>query len=64
MTGSDLRTLRKRLHMTQAELAQQLAMQANSIARMERDERPIMKTTELAVRYLLIMKSRKGGKVK
>jgi len=31
---------------------------------MERDESPIMKTTELAVRYLLAMRSIKGGKRK
>ncbi len=64
MKGKYLRTLRKRLDMTQTELAQELRMQKNSIARMERDESPIMQTTELAVRYLLVMRSRKGGKVK
>ena len=48
--------------MTQAKLAQAIGMQKNSVARMERGERPIMKTTELAVRYLLVMKSKKGGK--
>ena len=50
--------------MTQAELAHALGVQRNSVARMERDERPIMKTTELAVRYLLVMKSKKEGKTK
>lgn len=47
--------------MTQAELAEAIGMQKNSIARMERDERPIVQTTEMAVRYLLVMKSKKGG---
>ena len=64
MKGSELRRLRKRLTMTQANLADALGMQKNSVARMERDERPIMQTTELAVRYLLIMKSKRGGKTK
>ena len=62
MTGKELRRLRKRLGMIQAELAQAIGMQNNSVARMEREERPIMKTTEMAVRYLLVMKSKKGGK--
>ena len=62
MTGKELRRLRKRLGMIQAELAQAIGMQNNSVARMERGERPIMKTTEMAVRYLLVMKSKKGGK--
>ncbi len=48
--------------MIQAELAQAIGMQNNSVARMERGERPIMKTTEMAVRYLLVMKSKKRGK--
>jgi len=65
MKGRYLRTLRKqRLKMTQAKLADALGMQKNSVARMERDESPIMKTTELAVRYLLVMRSKRGGKVK
>jgi len=64
MKGSELRRFRKRLTKTQAELAGALGMQTNSVARMERDERPIMKTTELAVRFLLIMKSKRGGKAK
>jgi len=62
MTGIGLRRLRKRLGMTQVELAQALGVQRNSVARMEREERPIVKTTELAVRYLFVMKSKMGGK--
>jgi hypothetical protein len=45
--------------MTQKELAQELDLHENSIARMERDELPIVRTTELAVRFLLV---KKGGK--
>ncbi len=48
--------------MSQSKLAEAIGMQKNSVARMEWGERPIMKTTELAVRYLLVMKFKKGGK--
>jgi len=64
MSGSELRRLRERLTMTQAKLADALGMQKNSVARMERDERPVMQTTEMAVRYLLVMQSKRGGKAK
>jgi len=50
--------------MTQKELAEALGVHWNSVARMERDEFPIIRTTELAVKYLLIMESKKGGKKK
>jgi DNA-binding XRE family transcriptional regulator len=45
--------------MTQAELATAIGLTATSIARMERGEQPIMRTTELAVRFLLVMESKK-----
>ena len=44
--------------MTQREIAVELDLHWNTIARMERDELPIVKTTELAVRFLLV---KKGG---
>ena len=50
--------------MTQKELGEALGVHWNSVARMERDEFPIIRTTELAVKYLLIMKSKKGEKKK
>jgi DNA-binding XRE family transcriptional regulator len=40
--------------MTQKELAQELELHKNTVARMERDELPVVKTTELAVRFLLV----------
>jgi len=46
------------LDMTQREIAQALELHKNTIARMERNELPIVKTTELAVRFLLV---KKGG---
>ena len=67
MTGTELRRARERLGMTQKELGEALGVHWNSIARMERDydSFPITRTTELAVKYLLVMKSkRKGSKKK
>jgi DNA-binding XRE family transcriptional regulator len=64
MTGIELRKARTRLHMTQAELAEAIGMQRNSIARMERDRLPVMRTTELALKYLLVTESKKRGKGK
>ena len=48
----DIRKARKRLGMTQQQLAAALGMKTNSIARMERGERPVMPVTELAIKYL------------
>ena len=42
------------MRMTQAAMAEALGMQRNSVARMERGEQRIMRTTELAVKYLLL----------
>ncbi|TMA97478.1 MAG: hypothetical protein E6J74_04915 [Deltaproteobacteria bacterium] len=59
MTGQGLRRARKFLHKTQHELAEALELHKNTVARAERDEIPILKTTELAVRYLRLMESKK-----
>ena len=63
MTGAELRKARERLNITQTELADAIGMQRNSVARMERGERPVLKHTELAVKYLLLTMSKKpkGG---
>jgi DNA-binding XRE family transcriptional regulator len=53
--------MRKRLEMTQAELAKALGFERNSITLMEAGERPVVKATELAVRFLLSKQS-KGRK--
>ena len=50
--------------MTQEELGEALGVHWNSVARMERDVFPIIRTTELAVKYLLIMESKKRGNKK
>jgi predicted transcriptional regulator len=59
MTIEDLKRARTRLGMTQRELAEALGMQTNSITRMEMGIQPIMRTTELSVRYLLLTMSKK-----
>jgi transcriptional regulator with XRE-family HTH domain len=62
MAGKELKRARLRLKMTQKELGEALGVHKNSIARMERGEFPIIRTTELAVKYLLIMETKKGGR--
>jgi DNA-binding XRE family transcriptional regulator len=63
MTGKELRQARLRLKMTQTQLGEAVGLHKNTIARMERDELPIVKATELAVKYLaLVSKKHKGGK--
>jgi transcriptional regulator with XRE-family HTH domain len=54
MKEAELRRARKRLGMTQADLADAMGMQRNSVARMENGRQAIMRTTELAVKYLLL----------
>jgi len=61
MTGKEMQKARKILRVTRRQLGDALGLHWNSIARMERDELPIVKQTELAMRYLLV-KNRKGGK--
>jgi transcriptional regulator with XRE-family HTH domain len=41
VTGSQLRRIRERLDLTQAQLAMRLGVAANTLARWERDELPI-----------------------
>jgi DNA-binding XRE family transcriptional regulator len=57
-----MREARKRLGMTQKELGEALGVHWNSVARMERDEFPIIRTTELAIKFLLITRKKKEGK--
>jgi transcriptional regulator with XRE-family HTH domain len=59
MTREELKRARERLGMTQKELAEALGMQTNSITRMEIGLQPIMRTTELAVKFLLSVRSKK-----
>lgn len=53
MRGSDLRAMRRDAGMTQAELADAIGMTRETVGLMERDQAPIEKRTELAVRYVV-----------
>lgn len=62
MQGKELRRLRGLLKMTQRELAEALDLDKNTVARAERDEIPIQRVTELAVRYLLLVEKQRREK--
>jgi DNA-binding XRE family transcriptional regulator len=62
MQGTGLRQLRRRLNKTQRELGEALDLAKDTVARMERDELPIQRVTEFAVRYLLLMEKQRRGK--
>jgi len=62
MTGKGMLKARTSLGLTRRQLADALGLHWNTIARMERDELPIMKQTELALRYLLLVKKQKEEK--
>ncbi len=62
MTGKDLQRARKTLGLSQRGLGEELGLHWNTIARMERDELSVMKQTDLALNYLLLVKKKKGGK--
>jgi DNA-binding XRE family transcriptional regulator len=57
-----MREARKRLGMTQKELGEALGVHWNSVARMERDEFPIIRTTELALKFLLLTENKRRQK--
>jgi DNA-binding XRE family transcriptional regulator len=62
MTGKAMRRARKTLGFSQHTLGDALGLHWNTIARMERGELDIMKQTELALKYLLLVKKTKGEK--
>ena len=64
MTIEELKRARKRLDMTQKELAEALGMQTNSVTRMEMGIQPIMRTTESSIKYLLSAMSKKPRRKK
>jgi transcriptional regulator with XRE-family HTH domain len=64
MTIEELKRARKRLGLTQEALAHALGMQKNSITRMEMGIQRIMKTTELSVKYLLLIMDKKSRRKK
>ncbi len=52
MTGKQLRRIRRELSLTQAELAEEIGVAPNTVARWERDERSISEQTSILVRML------------
>jgi DNA-binding XRE family transcriptional regulator len=68
MKGRQLKRARSRLGMTQKQLGEELGVHWNSVARMEADydHFPITRTTELAIKYLLLtkLKKRRGNRKK
>jgi DNA-binding transcriptional regulator YiaG len=52
MTGSQLRRIHTRLKLTQVELAEEIGVHANSVARWERDEVGISEPVARLVRVL------------
>jgi transcriptional regulator with XRE-family HTH domain len=53
LTGRELRKIRLRLGLTQAQMTVRLDLDRRTIGRYERGERPVPRVVELAVRYLL-----------
>ena len=62
MNGKELKRQRLTLKMTQRELAEALDLNKNTVARAERDEIPIPRVTDLAIKFLLVVESKKRGK--
>jgi DNA-binding XRE family transcriptional regulator len=63
VTGKEMQAARKKLGFSQRALGDAIGLHWNTIARMERDELPIMRQTELAVSYLvLVNKTKKRAK--
>ena len=62
MTGKQLRQARLRLKLTQKQLGDALELHENTIASIERDELPVVKQTELAVKYLAVMSKKQRSK--
>lgn len=53
MSGDEARALREARGLSQRELAGLLGVAANTVARWERGELPILRKTELAIRFAL-----------
>ena len=67
MTGDELRRLRRRLGLTQVQLAERLGVTSTSVARWERGERAISEPVARLVRLLGEMsgkptRKRRGGR--
>ena len=62
MTGSELRAIRERLGLTQVEMAERLGVAANTVARWERDEKPIRPPVEKLIRLTAQSAGKRKGK--
>jgi len=60
MKGAELRRLRKRMKLTQKELASKLGVTENTVARWERDE---VKISEVAARFARTIAKPPGTKI-
>jgi len=61
VNGKELKRLRRALGMTQRELGEALELHSNTLARAERNEIPVPRTTLFAARYLLLTRKKTGG---
>lgn len=52
MDGTQFRVRRRKLKMTQETIAEKIGVSANTVARWERDELPISRTVELALKAI------------
>lgn len=52
MDGNELKQIRENLGLSQAEFADKVGVERNTVWRWENDKLPISKTVELAVKYL------------
>ena len=59
MDGKKLRRLRQALGMTLVELGRELDLHWNTLARQERNEIPVPRTTLLATKYLLLTRKKR-----
>jgi transcriptional regulator with XRE-family HTH domain len=58
MTGDEVRRIRQRLGLTQAELSERLGVAANSVARWERNEMRIRPTAAALLRLMARIEGR------
>ena len=64
MTGGEMRRIRKGLGLTQKQLAEEVGISWNSIARQERNEIGISEPVARLVRILADQNTKKGGRGK
>ena len=60
MNGKELRTIRRRLKLTQVELAELIGFTANTVARWERGEMTMRKRAERLIQNIYAAKKKRG----